>query len=107
MTNTQHTPAPWHIADYKHKHPERIYDDIYFGNNKQNTICRLFTNDAGGHETQQANARLIAAAPELLRALEIITDYIHSARKVGLAVNPDQILIDAAYAITRATGKDA
>lgn len=57
MTNTKHTPAPWKVngtqvhADNKH---ESLIADVF----DQNEACK-------------ANARLIAAAPELLEALEI------------------------------------
>lgn len=55
MTNTTHTPAPWHVID--------------------GTICDNYGQDIIGPvlfdsfpDEHQANARLISAAPDLLEA---------------------------------------
>jgi len=47
----------------------------------------------------EANARLIAAAPELLEALQMVRDYVVTLKGKG---HPYQLAIDAA--ITKATG---
>lgn len=59
MTNTQHT-GPWEEIRSK-KHPGAFF---YKERNTDNFICKIYK------EAGQANARLIAAAPELLEALE-------------------------------------
>lgn len=99
----KHTPGPWHVAGYKYSSPERIYDDVYFGNNKQNRICRLFTDD---NDCQKANARLIAAAPELLAALQNALNVLAGIASGDLeTVNRDSPAILAARAaIKNATG---
>lgn len=66
MTNTElqvkHTPAPWKI----HKTPnDPDFTHEIFG------VCSVYVG-----ENSEANARLIAAAPELLEALQnIVIDY--------------------------------
>lgn len=87
MSN-EHTPGPWHIEHTVHVLDEnrtRIADvcDRYDGTNNN------FRSSA------EANARLIAAAPELLEALE----------KLLAATSGHQEFRDAAYAaINKAKG---
>lgn len=57
MTNKHHSPAPWHVID--------------------GTVCDNYGQDIlspvlfdAFPDEQQANARLIAAAPEILEALK-------------------------------------
>lgn len=60
----KHTPGPWKL---KGLNPPRIYAD-----EGKEIICQC---DSMGEMTQsqeKANARLIAAAPELLAALELL-----------------------------------
>ena len=69
-TKTQtHTPGPWHVNDetgwisagrYAHRNVCLIADDL---------------GDSDEREQGLANARLIAAAPDLLKALEAITQH--------------------------------
>lgn len=63
---TQHTPGPWTVDDNGF-----IYD--YAGN----TIADPHCSDIDLDE-REANARLIAAAPELLNALERLYNAIDS-----------------------------
>ena len=92
MTDTQHTPGPWQIwAEIT-----AISRNPCTGH----TISRgddVFICDAVG--TSAADARLIAAAPELLAALQAVADYW-----AGGDVPAD---INAAMraAIAKATGK--
>jgi len=76
---SKHTLGPWSIfTDEKHKHNAGIEADGF------SIICigypdeKLAMDDSGVHgrteEEAQANARLIAAAPDLLEALEAIMD---------------------------------
>ena len=64
MTNTQHTPGPWE-AD----------SDAYVVNEYNRVIADVFINDDDNREERAANARLIAAAPELLAALQAVAEY--------------------------------
>ena len=62
---TQHTPGPWVAVEL----PTAIAIKSHMGNvaNIQRGSMR---------EQQQANARLIAAAPDLLEALKSLADYV-------------------------------
>jgi len=74
MNDQQHTPGPWNVeADQEnaHLHPCYQYRFITAGNEDGGTweiVARM--PDA---PNQEANARLIAAAPELLAALKGIS----------------------------------
>ena len=56
--NTKHTPGPWKYITWHGQHG--VHDAM------DNDVCETFGEDA------EANARLIAAAPELLEALEYL-----------------------------------
>ena len=60
--NTKHTPAPWAVTNKGS-----------FVVTKHATICRLFGRDDSDYPNSEANAKLIAAAPELLEALQDLT----------------------------------
>ena len=68
MTNAKHTPAPWITDDFGDK--SDIARHVMNGNGNGATyICKLpLVNSAGvrsdAYKSQEANARLIAAAPE-------------------------------------------
>lgn len=96
----QHTPGPWAICTDK---PEfaKTYDLA------QDTDCpsevlatiRLYGND----ETRWANARLIAAAPELLQALEHALERLEASQPtVGTATW--EVIKEARAAIAKANG---
>ncbi len=58
MKTAQHTPGPWHTVDHKSGTFEILGDDTY-------PVLRI----RGGMTPTNSNARLIAAAPDLLAAL--------------------------------------
>lgn len=108
-TKTQHTPGPWYHScdegnDPGHCNvnagPDEFMPDGYM-------IATVEEVDDGTHDEQrEANARLIAAAPELLAALEDARDAIASlpdfdGRKFGRTLHVEQI--DAA--IRKARGE--
>jgi hypothetical protein len=66
--STQHTPGPW---ETDHKDHDSPYQNIKI-NAGFKTVCTIWIDDAPEHifnSEQEANARLIAAAPDLLEAL--------------------------------------
>lgn len=67
-----HTPGPWQAEDFGTEHPFSILADR---NGESLPIAYLNDVDAEGYHVTWANARLIAAAPELLAALKRCLTY--------------------------------
>jgi hypothetical protein len=63
MKTTNHTPGPWAIH-------ERAKDSRTHISNGAHIICTLGTTRTDGSPNHTPNARLIAAAPDLLSALD-------------------------------------
>jgi hypothetical protein len=70
-----HTPGPWHIEEHKHT-PATI---VSTGAHRHIEVGCVFYTDL---ESGAANARLIAAAPDLLEALKA---YVHVDNRGGCA----------------------
>ena len=72
------TPGPWLIADYGNSHGDADMLTVWVERAETHDtcenpdICRVFQIDGDRSETKFANARLIAAAPELLAALRAV-----------------------------------
>lgn len=100
---TKHTQGPWHVVIEDGKPGVKSLDDFYITN----------TIDAAGYEsdndTMFANARLIAAAPELLEALEgVFHACLLANEDESIPFELDGDLLDAARAaIAKATGEKA
>ncbi len=67
MTN-KHTPGPWHTI---REGSSTVYVESRIGGGWVQEVSSCGPT-ANGSEEQEANARLIAAAPELLDALEMV-----------------------------------
>lgn len=96
---TQHTPAPWSVEiDHHTAAPEfiRTYVDgeMY---DLASVLC-----DETGNAT--ANARLIAAAPDLLAALQMVNRVWSHDQTANFA--PDSPVAIVRAAITKATGEN-
>ena len=95
---SKHTPGPWQWT--QHFDPTiSIYKDGF------GQIARLYDSSAG---TGKANARLIAAAPDLLEALQGILGYFDSGNSVSVSqatikARSDEVKA-ARAAIAKATG---
>ena len=92
---TAYTPGPWRVApaaDYQSSH-------INVDAGTRGYICLAGVQ---GDTQAAANARLIAAAPDLLRALDNLLEQ-HIAG-VDLSVRDRQVWLRAAAAVARATG---
>lgn len=92
--SSKHTPGPWVVTPHPDTHVDvfgvgEIMDDKEMQYALSHTFC---------YQNAEANARLIAAAPELLEALVIARDYAAYAQ----AEPGDLALIDAV--ISKATG---
>ena len=66
--NTQHTPGPW-VVD--HSHPDWVEGTTIWANDV--VIAHAVADQ---HHETEANARLIAAAPEMLDLLYTVLPYI-------------------------------
>lgn len=67
----QHTRGPWHVNP---KAPESYYDDVSVLRHDGLVVAIVYCNGDISPEEVKANARLIAAAPEHLRALKQIAE---------------------------------
>lgn len=90
---SKHTPGPWHFAP--------SLDDTYVvcesDDNGASTVALVYAADAA-----KPDARLIAAAPDLLAALEKVLAAYEAAREPGHGT----ILIDEARAaLAKARGE--
>ena len=96
---TKHTPGPWAY----HNTPTPFIHVAAGGL----PICQIYTSTAHGQSMgeQFANARLIAAAPELLAALQEVTMVLDALLNVrGNEPDQDSISGRARAAIAKATG---
>mgnify|MGYP000882387027 CR=1 FL=1 len=74
MSNT-HTPGPWIVADI---HPERACLSV--APEGKNPLCEDVATVYASNENADADARLIAAAPELLEALMFIVEQVSNEK---------------------------
>ena len=69
MSETKHTPGPWHQARFTNMGHEQTLATVVGPDNEP--IAHTFSISRSHHE-RLANARSIAALPDLLAALEVI-----------------------------------
>jgi hypothetical protein len=104
MKNAKHTPGPWEI--------ERPFeeDGLYVSSESTALICEVMEHSGHGtplqneeaEEMDEANARLIAAAPDLLEALQ----YLHGIVLNGMTDDYDMMTAElgrAGRAIAKTT----
>ena len=110
MTETAHTPGPWVVVKDRNK-VRRIFAGE---GGPQVATASVFANwmpverSADAHAVADANARLIAAAPDLLEALQSAQESI--ATFIGVHGYPSDsgardVLREVEAAIARATGE--
>ncbi len=104
-TKSAHTPGPWEFTSGPHDDPD--FEDCDFLIAEQRArgevVATALTVATGSSE---ANARLIAAAPELLAALKAAAQFIEPEIDRGPVVNGWQNTIDMVHAaIAKAEGK--
>jgi hypothetical protein len=66
---TKHTPGPWTVT----RHDDLPIGNIHHGPHKPGEVS-VGAVSMRGNGTDEANARLIAAAPDLLAALSLMVD---------------------------------
>lgn len=76
MSYATHTPGPWNIGDSDLRCSTL---SIHGGSGKHTTICRMVSLDHGASASERhANVLLMQAAPDLLKALQELTDAARS-----------------------------
>lgn len=71
MTGEKHTPGPWHVDPTA---PEAYYQDVNVLRHSGLAVAVALHNGDIAPAEVEANARLIAAAPALLEALQALYD---------------------------------
>ena len=105
MNTHTHTPGPWQIQfwDYFSRPSRRDTPVITTGKDAIGELYNLWDEDGEAREAERlANARLIAAAPEMLAALEELC----ADKYLADPINADR-MGKAKAAIAKAKGGDA
>ena len=109
---SKHTPGPWHVnhaGSAKKGEPFKIDEFyVYAPNTQDDTAICADVIDPVTQEPNEANARLIAAAPELLEALvmarEALASFCTAFKVPAFSTSEKFKKIDAA--IAKATGAE-
>ena len=111
MSTAQHTPGPWHIGEgiyngniFAKNGRQKFYHD---GCSSRQAVCTI--RHGWKAEEDNANARLIAAAPQMLEALRAALEAIgdtYDARDAA-GTEGEQLRDQIAEAIATATGEPA
>lgn len=99
MSETPHTPGPWGIERARDSDSVLIYQH---GSDGMGVVAAVWPHPFKG--VTAANARLIAAAPELLAALRELCRAWH-ARQLPVSDRMDAALSDAEAVIAKAEGR--
>lgn len=97
----KYTKAPWVFATTGETMQGYSQPYAVAQEGKANLIAGIFGDVNGGEVTAKANAKLIAAAPELLEALQLITKGINN--KGWFDKVPEKSIEKALLAIKKAT----
>lgn len=103
MSQSEHTPGPWHVGAQNDisfvidKPPRPSNDDI--NPDHDVTVIAKVYQVAGGYDEEAANARLLAAAPDLLQACRELINY-----ELGMRGGLSVCVRMAQAAIARAEG---
>ena len=101
MSNAKHTPGPW----FTHREGfSSVYIEARIGGGMlQEVACCGPTNE--GSDQQEANARLIAAAPENLQSNSELATIVRELCAAYGHPLPDAALARSDAAIAKATGR--
>ena len=95
MNQLKHTPGPWNVDG-----DATVYGPRFSIANDKEQIGRFEVADCKGYKQErEANARLIASAPELLAALELVFS--------NAGESPEWIRARIAPVISKAKGGEA
>lgn len=76
-----HTPTPWAIDLDGNNEPLRARDNIVVSGSDGDVVCEVMDGEERNDGQAMPNARLIAAAPDLLAACREALDYIGTQSK--------------------------
>lgn len=103
MGERKHTPGPWYATTRQGSW------DWVVAQSESIEVCQMFHDGTPENETGEANARLVASAPDLLEALELLCDEISMSMpdepQEFNARNIWRAFAQANSAIARAQGK--
>jgi hypothetical protein len=101
----EHTPGPWTIERYEDEPDTYVYFQAPGWGNFAQAVVRM-EDDAEDSPTGLANARLIAAAPELLEACKLFMAYdaADDDNGVSMMLAYDKARRAALGAFVKATG---
>ncbi|CAN2966143.1 hypothetical protein [Pseudomonas fluorescens] len=96
MSEQKHTPAPWTIREVQHSNvPGQRAFAIDFNEDQEQVVDWVY---------EEADAKLIAAAPDLLAALQLALDALaHCAADKGYQTLQNKAAHVASRAIKKAT----
>ena len=104
--SAKHTPGPWHVAE--HDHGIVVCTDSakksQYGASRYAAIGGFNRNDQEQLAEALANARLIAAAPDLYNIAERVAHLNKNAGEIGAGMLAS-LVEDAILAIAKSTGK--
>ena len=94
MSNTKHTPGPWKSNPYVHSmiHGFAVYSDKSCVDKIADDIKR------------EADARLIAAAPEMLDELKLLQAWLEAKQKFNFAADNKIALDGINYLLAKVSG---
>lgn len=103
MTQAKHTPGPWNAEIYEHG---EFAIEAHGQGHSGGTLVICSRNRHQGRPTEfEANARLIAAAPELLSVLKMVQEAAIDMRGEDFNLTTEQWAVFRAV-ITKATGSN-
>jgi len=93
-----HTPGPWHIFEKEAHKGQGILHIVEEGGDPYLEIATLMAHK----EELEANARLMAAAPEMLEALEDVKIWLEESKRKDLV---PVLWVEVCAAIAKARGE--
>lgn len=109
MSKERFTPGPWSACKIKHCHPQLIGETccVKIGENVIELDYKGFGHENNDYEQSEANAALIAAAPEMYDILEHYLNLIQAASE-GAAIAEQKIfedIVDIERVLKKARGE--
>lgn len=97
MSAAKHTPGPWQVSETVTGRPKVI-------SNRGFAVCGF---QSGAYDQMRTDARLIAAAPDLLAALKLAYRHLNGGTDSLTATEHLEAFHLARAAIAKATGEQA